>query len=444
MEKPLDVAIVGAGLSGLACAHALQARGAKTVVFEAEAHVGGKVQSIHRQAFVLENGPHAFLDNAPRTQALIDALGLRTHIRDADPAAKARYILKGGRLRRMSGSPLSVLSSGLLRWRAFLRAAREPWVPIASPANEESLADFTARRFGAEVFDLVDAAQTGVYAGDPRKLSHVAFPQLHDWETQHGSVVRALWANRRNQRARLTTLEGGLKMLTQRLGESLGDTVRTGVHVNAVKPVASGFLLESSADGTRQRTAARNVVLALPAFLAARLTTFDDLLSRALMNIPYAPIAVVHLAWPRGGAPNLPAGFGYLAPESEGHPILGAIFVSAAFPWRAPETHHLVTCLIGGVRHPERVEQGDEALTTLAKTALRDVLKAPTDITVLGIARWRQGIPQYVLGHANTLRTVDARLSAWQGLHVLGHAYRGAGVNDCLRQAHELGCALPL
>jgi protoporphyrinogen/coproporphyrinogen III oxidase len=51
---------------------------------------------------------------------------------------------------------------------------------------------------------------------------------------------------------------------------------------------------------------------------------------------------------------------------------------------------------------------------------------------------WKQGIPQYVLGHAQKVRNIMENLKQHEGLHLTGNAYYGVGVNDCVRDAKRV------
>ena len=60
------------------------------------------------------------------------------------------------------------------------------------------MADFVRRKFGHEILEyLVAPFVSGVYAGDPEKLSlKAAFPTLEEWEREYGSVLRGAMKSR--------------------------------------------------------------------------------------------------------------------------------------------------------------------------------------------------------------------------------------------------------
>ena len=75
-------------------------------------------------------------------------------------------------------------------------------------------------------------------------------------------------------------------------------------------------------------------------------------MATALEAIHSVPISVVHLGWRPGLEPD-PQGFGVLVPARERRRVLGIIFVSSAYPFRAPGGGTLLTTLVGGAHGAE-------------------------------------------------------------------------------------------
>ena len=72
-------AIIGGGLAGLACAHALERRGAEWMLFEASDAVGGRVRTDVVDGFRLDRGFQVYLTAYRAAGELLDfqALNLR-------------------------------------------------------------------------------------------------------------------------------------------------------------------------------------------------------------------------------------------------------------------------------------------------------------------------------------------------------------------------------
>lgn len=447
----MRVVIVGGGISGLVVAHGLRERGTPVTLVEAAEAPGGNIQTHARDGFLTEAGPNSFLDREPALRALAAKLGIEHRIRTADPSAKRRYLYTGGALRALPQSPPALLKSDVLSWRAKLRMLGEPFTR-RGPTGDESLADFGRRHVGGAATEvLVDAMQTGIYAGDMEKLSVAAvFPRLAELEKRHRSLLLGMVRERKAERAApapaptgaVASFDGGLGVLVKALSEALGPALQTRTRAVALRREAEGWRLDVEQDGQRAVREADRVVLAVPAFTAAELVRpLDTALATLLDGIDYAPIAVVHLGYAPGAvAPQ--DGFGFLIPAAEKRRVLGVIHVSSTFPWRTEGGRVLYTCLIGGARRPDLVELDEAALVTLAREELRHMAGVTAEPILTETIRWKQGIPQYNLGHLGRLAAIDEGVARLPGLTLTGNAYRGVGLTDCIKEATRLADTL--
>jgi oxygen-dependent protoporphyrinogen oxidase len=450
-----SVVVIGAGISGLSVAYEMMQRasrlpgGLDVICLEASDRPGGNIRTDSAQGFTCEWGPTGFLDNAPATLALARGLGLEDRLLPANPHADDRFIYRAGKLRRVPTTPGAFLSSKVLPLGGLLRVLGEPFVLRKRGEREESVFDFASRRIGTQAASiLVDAMVSGVYAGDARQLSlQATFPKMHQMETQHGSLFRAMLAKRKTARAsgervggpagpggRLTSFRGGLQELTDALARKLGDRLRLRCAVEAISDMGLRGLRVHLAEGAPLE--ANAVVLACPAWSAAPLVrAMDTALAEPLSEIPSAPLVVVHFGYHRGALGPVPEGFGFLVPRGQGARILGTLWISSFFEGRAPDGRLLMTTMIGGAHDPEAIGLTDEQLVRIARqdlTRVMGILAAPYFVEVL---RHPQGIPQYTLGHPDRLRRIDARLAVHRGLWVAGNSYHGISVNACIEEA---------
>src|SRR5262245_50031999 len=112
-ERSLSrIVVIGGGISGLACARALLDQAAQAgrtdvevTVLEAAPVSGGPVRSERSDGFVVEAGPHGFLNADPSTAALARRLGLGDRLLPADEGHRGRFIFHGGRLHRFPAGP---------------------------------------------------------------------------------------------------------------------------------------------------------------------------------------------------------------------------------------------------------------------------------------------------------------------------------------------------
>jgi oxygen-dependent protoporphyrinogen oxidase len=452
----MSVAIIGGGISGLALAHGLHSRGTGVTLLEAGPRLGGNIQSRHREGFITEAGPNSFVDREPTVRALAASLGIEGQLRTADPSAKRRYIYTRGRLRVVPMSPPAFLKSDVLPLGAKLRMMGELFTRRA-PERDESLADFGRRHVGPTATAvLVDAMQTGIYAGDVEALSVAAiFPKVVELERKHRSLVLGMARTQAAERKALPpgegaprpsgavcSFDGGLQVLVDALARALGPVARTGVRVLGLRREGTGWRLTVEEHGQRSELSAAQVVLAVPAYVAAELLRpLDETLAARLEGIAYAPVAVVHLGFAPGSTPP-PDGFGFLVPSLERRRVLGVIHASSTFPWRAEGGRILYTCMVGGAKRPELVEQDEEALVKLAREELRELAGVTAEPSFTEVIRWKRGIPQYNVGHLERVAAIDADVARLPGLHLTGNAYKGVSLIDCIRGAHELAGTL--
>lgn len=442
MSDPLDVAIVGGGISGLAAAWSLQSQAPDLTVsvLEQSPGVGGKIQTSVQDGFVFDWGPNGFLTNVPETLALARALGLEPRLQAASDHAKKRFIFKDGALRVLPASPPALIKTGLLSPWGKLRAAAELLLGSYQPA-EESVFKFVRRHFGTEVArTFADVAVSGITAGDAHTLSLDAlFPRLRALERQHGSLLKGLIkAQRSGAPSRLTSFKGGMATLISALQAQLAPTIRTGVSVTALKRTGSGYQLTFASGET---LSARYVILATPAFVSsALLAPTSPEAAELLASIPYADVGVWGLGYHRAQVPQRLGGFGFLAPRGEGVNALGVLWSSAIYSDRAPEDHVMLRVIAGGVQEPAFMQLAPEAQLTAIRRDLRVSMGITAEPRSLQVARWPRGIPQYTLGHPARIARLMALLPA--GLWLTGNAYYGVGVNDCVRDAARVTGAL--
>lgn len=439
------VAVLGAGISGLTVAHALARAGHDVMVLDRRPAAGGRIHTEHRDGFLVEHGPNSMVSPASGAESLIDALDLAGERIARGALVKHRYLVRDGRAHALPLHPLGFFSSGFFSMRGRLRLLAEPFV--AARAGDESVAAFVRRRFGPELLDYVfDPLVGGLYAGDPERLSVGAlFPQLKRLEHRHGSVVRgvlaARWAGLGGQfnpaRRQLFSLRAGLGALPARLVESLPGRVRCGVRVEAVAPLAGGgYRLALRERGELSSLQADAVVVALPAYAAARiLTPLAPRAGMALAAIAHPPLAVVALGFAARDVAHPLDGLGVLAPARERRGVLGLLFSSTLFAGRAPAGHVLLTAYVGGARQPELALLPREELVRVALAEARELLGARGAPVFTSVRYWRYGLPQPDLGHAERLETLHAIEDEFPGLFVTGNYVAGVSTTACIDAA---------
>jgi oxygen-dependent protoporphyrinogen oxidase len=448
----MRVVVVGGGISGLAVAFEILERservpgGVEVVCLEAATRPGGNIQTDREDGYTCEWGPNGFLDNVPATLDLVRRLGMERRLLPSDAAAAKRFLFRKGRLRQLPSGAAAFLTSDVLSWPGKLRVLLEPFQPGPKAGQDESVLEFAARRIGREAATvLVDAMVSGIYAGNAANLSlRATFPKMWAMEAEHGSLTRAMLA-RRGARSgagggpagpggRLTSFLDGLQELTDGLALALGPALRLESPVEAISDMGVRGFRVHLREGAPIDAAA--VVLACPSWAASGMVAATDReLARLLDAIPSAALAVVHLGFDAAEIGGKPDGFGFLIPRGEAPRILGTLWSSSIFGFRAPEGRALLTCMVGGAHDPEAVTLSDAALVDLVRRDLGLTMAVTATPKFVKVFRHPRGIPQYSIGHPDRIDAIGRRLEAHPGLLIAGNSYRGISVNACAEEA---------
>jgi oxygen-dependent protoporphyrinogen oxidase len=435
--------VIGGGISGLACAYHLQQAGIPVRVLEAESHPGGTIATEEKDGFRFELGPQSFLSTEPLIR-VIDALGLKDQLLRANPRAP-RYILVGGRLIPAPLAPPSLLTTPLVSAGTKWRLATEILRHTRPPAEDESIAAFVRRKFGDELLNrFVAPFVSGVYAGDPERLSlRAAFPKIHEFEAQYGSVLRGAMKSRPAKgtpRAELCSFRNGMHALPRALAARLGHSLLLETGVNGLHHgKANGkpwFEVDITRHNHSETLAASAVVIATPTSIASQiLLGLSDKFAPLFSRIEYAPVAVVSACYPREQIQRPPDGFGFLVPRDEGLRVLGTVFNSSLFAGRAPEGMVCITSFAGGATDPKLCELSDEEITETICAEVARVLGITGKPAPTNLHRYACALPQYNLGHTQIVKSLEALAAAMPGLFLTGNYLSGPSIGACVEQA---------
>src|ERR1700689_1515203 len=109
MIESQRVTIIGAGISGLACAYRLGQLGIVATILESSNHAGGVIDTDETGGFLFESGPQSF-QGSERLLTLARELGLESELQIADPDAP-RFVVRDKRLHKIPMSPPAMLAS---------------------------------------------------------------------------------------------------------------------------------------------------------------------------------------------------------------------------------------------------------------------------------------------------------------------------------------------
>lgn len=442
MTRHVQALVAGGGISGLVCAYALRKAGIDAHLFEASPRPGGVIQSVTRDGFLIELGPQSFSATA-QLRVLIQELGISDQIVQA-PTRAPRYVLVEGTLRPVPLSPPAFFTSSLISASTKWGLVRDLLGKSCPPVTDESVAAFVRRKFSPQLLDrLVGPFVSGVYAGDPERLSfRSAFPSLHEAESSAGSIIRGMLRAAKSrtgprERPTLLTFREGNETLIRALSNNLGPSLHPGVRITGICALNDGsFNMRFESNGVSDLISTKSLIITTPTNVTGNLLSqLDSSFESLLAPIEYAPVAVVSLGYRRSDIRHSLDGFGFLVPRSSGLRVLGTVWNSSLFPGRAPEGHALLTSFVGGATDPSAAALPTEELASLVHGEISTVLSIAADPVFASITIWPRALPQYNLGHGDRLGAIAKLLQKYPGIWLAGNYLRGPAIGSCVEQA---------
>ncbi len=463
--KPLRIAVIGGGLTGLAAAHRLgelsseQGIPLDVTLLEAGPQLGGIVGTVERDGYLIDTGADSFITNKPGALQLCQRIGLAERLQVTEPKYRGALVLHRGRpvpvpegFQLLSPSALwPMLTTPILSPWGKLRMAAEYFIPARKNRADETLASFVRRRFGAETLDrLVQPLVGGIYTSDPEQLSLAAtMPRFLEMERTHGSLIRASRSakpqaspeDRVSSGARyglFAGLQGGMRDLVEALAARVSKrcTVRLNTPIASITHVVSAS--PDSAYRLRFRDDAPDetcdaVLVTLPTHRAAEiLGDLDAPLAGALRTIEYASSAIVVTGHALKNVAHPLQAFGLVIPHRERRRILAVSFSSRKFPNRAPAGRVLLRTFVGGAMQPELNDLDDQAMLQTVREELLSTLGVTGEPDFAIIVRYPRAMPQYTVGHLDRVARIAALANNHPGLEIAGNAYSGVGVPDAI------------
>ena len=451
----VDVVIIGAGLTGLTAAYYAKKRGLSVLVLEKCNRIGGVIQSIHEDGFIIETGPNTGVMGNPEVAELFEDLAGDCTLETANPEAKNRWIWKDGIWNALPNGLLKAIATPLFSLHDKFRILGEPFRKKGTDKNE-SIAQLVKRRLGNSYLDYaVDPFISGVYAGDPEKLiTRFALPKLFQLEQNYGSFIKGGFkksSEKKSERDKKATrevfsAEDGLEALIKALAKQIGheNIILNAIETN-IKRVDGIYFLRPRFNDAIQQIKAKNVITTVDASALRNLFPFienSDIF--AISNLRYAKVMQVLMGFKKWNGIPINA-FGGLVPSKEKKDILGILFTSSFLKNRAPEGGALLSVFVGGIKRPELFELSDVDLKELVFREVKDMMQLQeVDPDIFHIFRYPRAIPQYELSSEERYLAIEKIQTQFKGLYLAGGIRDGIGMADRIKQARTIAYQLPI
>jgi monoamine oxidase len=296
----VDAAVVGAGLAGLVAARDLLAAGLSVLVLEARDRVGGRILNhTLKGGAVVEVGGQWVGPTQDRVLALAEELGVGLFPTYEEGE---HFLSVNGAVKRYGGEDFALPENALADIGETQQRLEEmaSTIPLDEPWRAAEAAIWDAQTLDAW---LVANAKTETGLGYWRTM----VPALFSAETTEMSLLHFLFYCRSGGTidrlvdthggAQESRLVGGSQQLALRLAEWLGDAVRLGVPVSAIRQDDGGVEVTHDGGGVR----AGRAIVALPPTLAGRIRyspALPPLRDQLTQQVPMGYVTKVQTAYP--------------------------------------------------------------------------------------------------------------------------------------------------
>lgn len=480
------VAVVGAGISGLAAAYQLRTAGIRVTVLEKSPTIGGHLRISDVAGLPADEGAESLLNRRPEAVELAREVGMSGDI--VYPASVGAGLWSRGAIRPLpTGTVMGVPGdpsqlAQVLTAEELARIEEDRTLPGMPLTGDVAVGRFVADRMGERVTErLVEPLLAGVYAGHANELSlRATIPALAEAAASEHSLLAAVNAVRQAARADgaggdagdagdagpagfgeptpvFAGIRGGVGRLPQALAAALagpnapaGAEIRVGTTVRALTLHLPRTGARDQRDGARWRIEvgpaprpefleADAVVVAVPPAPAARLLAdVTPTAAAELAQIEQASVGIVTLALPATAfRAGVPASSGFLVPPAEGRAVKAVTLSSVKWPWLGELAGDLVVlrASVGRHRQVADLQRTDEELVAAVLADLRDALGVAGEPVDARVTRWGGALPQYAIGHVDRVATILAAVDQVPGLAICGAAYDGVGVAACIARA---------
>ncbi len=449
------VVVVGGGITGLSATYYLKKQMDCTglpydiTLLEASARLGGKINTIHKQGFTIEQGPDSFLARKKPGMDLLKELGLtdrliRNHTGQAYVSVDDRlHPIPQGTYMGIPVQEQPLLDSEIVTEAGKRRALDEVNVAKGAVAPDQSLGTFFRSRFGEELVDnLLEPLLSGIYSGDIDQMSLMAtFPQFYHLEQKYGSLLRGLreelpqsQANTGKKAGQFMTLKQGLTTLVDALATAIGeDSFQLGTKVIDIKKgspyqitLQDGSVVEADA-----------VIMATPHHVVPAVFTDNPFLSK-LNEVPLASVANVVLAFDASTIKKELDGTGFVVSRKSPYTITACTWTQRKWPHTTPDGKVLLRAFVGKPSDQKVVALSDDEMVHVVRKDLAQIMGIMATPEFTMVNRFLHAMPQYTVGHHELIKQMQRKMAtSLPGVFLAGASYHGVGIPDCIGQGKE-------
>lgn len=441
VDETLDVVVVGGGISGLTTAFGAHMGNptARIALLEAAPTIGGKIQSTTFAGRVVDRGPEGFLAKSSTIPDLCSQLGIESEL--VSPGGSAPGIVVNGQLRSLPAGilgsipthPWATVRSGLLPWSYLINATLDRWRPSSALTHDVSIGEIVRRRLGRPVVEnIVQPLLGGITAGDVNHTSvEQCAPALAAALATRQGLIEGMRLGGKPASGSFMSFRDGMQTLFKALARTLpAGSVRTDTAITKLEPYSDGWILTAN----NRRIFTSRLFMCTPPHAAARLlATIAPEVTTLLAPLTGATVAIITLAFPRHAFGQDPVSTGFVVAPKEGHLLTACTWITTKWPHLHHDDLVIARCSVGRANDARCEELNDSELERIVEDELRSLTGATAPSLERATVRWTRAMPTFLPRHGERIQRARALLP--QGISLLGEAYDGVGIHQCVESA---------
>uniref|UniRef100_A0A803MZB1 Protoporphyrinogen oxidase n=1 Tax=Chenopodium quinoa TaxID=63459 RepID=A0A803MZB1_CHEQI len=427
------VAVVGAGVSGLAAAYKLKSNGLNVTLYEADSRAGGKLKTVVKDGLIWDEGANTMTESEEEVTSLFDDLKLREKLQ-LPISQNKRYIVRDGLPVLLPSNPIALLQSNIL-------------------SAQSKFVDY-----------VIDPFVAGTSGGDPQSLSmRHAFPELWNIENRFGSVIAGFFKSKlsskkekgggSNKKPRVRgsfSFQGGMQTLVDTMCKQFGkDELKLQCKVLSLShnpnesPSSENWSVSSMSNNNIQDQQYDAVIVTAPIRNVKELKIIQGGNPFSLDFIPEViclPLSVIITTFKKANVKRPLKGFGVLVPSNEQHnglKTLGTLFSSMMFPDRAPSDVYLYTTFVGGSRNRELAKASKDELKQIVSSDLQQLLGTDAEPSFVNHYYWSNAFPLYGRNYDSVLRAIEKMERDLPGVFYAGNHKDGLSVGKSIASGYK-------
>ncbi|NRD78373.1 protoporphyrinogen oxidase [Bacillus sp. BRMEA1] len=455
-EVKQKVVIIGGGITGLSAAFYLQ----KTVMeqnlpieillIEASHRLGGKMQTVVRDGFIIERGPDSFLERKTSVIKLAKEVGMDNQL--VHNSTGKSFVLVNEKLHPMPGGSIMgipteigpFIKTDLFSIPGKLRAAADFILPRSESGKDQSLGQFFRRRLGNEVVEnLIEPLLSGIYAGDIDQLSVMStYPQFYEIEQKFRSLIigmKKATPSRAKQPVQKERTKGAF--LTFKTGlQSFAEAIEVKLHPNSI---LKGHRVEKITRlnhhyeiylNNGETLTADSIIASTPHIVTQSMFS-DYRFFDPFKSVPSTSVATVALAFPKEAIKQDIDGTGFVVSRNNDYSITACTWTHKKWTHSTPEGKVLLRCYVGRAGEEAIVDLSDDRIIKIVLDDLKKIMDITMEPDFAVVSRWKNAMPQYIVGHKQRLSTIHEHIKKeLPGVFIAGSSYEGVGIPDCIDQ----------